>query len=243
MKLFIVTGGSKGVGFELSKKLVRKGHKVAVISRSSNSELDSNSEISYFKADLSNLECISPVIDSLFSRFDLSQFDEVGLINNAGAVLPIGKVENLEMDKIILGINLNLTASIALSSLFLEKLSQYNGVKTIFNISSGVAKRPIASWSVYSAAKAGLENFSQCLVKEYGSNLRVFNFSPGVIDTNMQETIRAQSSADFPEVDRFQALKEEGNLRTPEQVASVICDILLGKLKTQEAFLSISDFD
>lgn len=51
---------------------------------------------------------------------------------------------------------------------------------------------------------------------------RALSFSPGIVDTRMQEEIRLTPRKDFSQLDRFIAFKEEGRLASPEAVAEVL---------------------
>ena len=55
-----------------------------------------------------------------------------------------------------------------------------------------------------------------------GGCVEVIQVDPGVMDTGMQEKIRAADAKSFPRLAEFQALKEEGKLRSPEEVAENI---------------------
>ena len=77
----------------------------------------------------------------------------------------------------------------------------------------------------YSASKAALNALSQTVQKEQdlrGSGVRVRALSPGVLDTAMQEHIRAADEAQFSEAAKFAYLHTEGRLQEPEVVASRI---------------------
>ena len=66
------------------------------------------------------------------------------------------------------------------------------GGGSIVNISSGAAYRPLEGWSAYCSGKAGLAMLTQAIALETaGKGIRVFGFSPGTIDTEMQVKIRA----------------------------------------------------
>jgi len=66
------------------------------------------------------------------------------------------------------------------------------GGGTIVNVSSGAAHRPLEGWSAYCAGKAGLAMVTRSIALETaGKGIRIFGFSPGTIDTDMQVTIRA----------------------------------------------------
>ncbi len=86
---------------------------------------------------------------------------------------------------------------------------------TFVNISSGAANRAISNWSLYCSSKAFIEMFFNVAEKEYERH-RFFNIDPGVMDTNMQKSIR---DSDFPDLSDFQKLEKEGKLRATKDVA------------------------
>ena len=65
--------------------------------------------------------------------------------------------------------------------------------------------------------------FYEVAKSEYEEH-RFFNIDPGVIDTNMQKSIR---NSDFPDVSNFKDLQEEGKLKSPNHVASEILNTVL----------------
>ncbi len=66
------------------------------------------------------------------------------------------------------------------------------GAGTIVNVSSGAAHRALEGWSAYCASKAGLAMLTKSIAEEYGpAGIRVFGFGPGMVDTEMQATVRA----------------------------------------------------
>jgi NAD(P)-dependent dehydrogenase (short-subunit alcohol dehydrogenase family) len=101
--------------------------------------------------------------------------------------------------------------------------------KVIINISSGAGLKGRAAWSLYCAAKAGMENFIRSLTFGKQAQPQPFipiNIDPGVMDTQMQALIRSNSPADFPEVDRFIRRKDQGLLTPPNKFAAAILHIL-----------------
>ncbi len=142
-----------------------------------------------------------------------------------------------------MNIDLNLTAPVVLTNTFLNLFQNYSGFQIIVNISSGVADHPKAHWSVYSATKAGLKKYTETLVQEYNLNqkIKMISFNPGVMDTDMQLTIRSQTLEHFPDVDRFKKLKNEGALLSAKQVAKVLFDHIENLDLVQSEDLSIQD--
>ena len=97
----------------------------------------------------------------------------------------------------------------------------------VLNISSGAALKPKAGWAMYCAAKAGNEMFFHVLAAQYEDNphVEVANVNPGIMDTQMQASIRSASEEQFPELARFIGFKDEGKLVQPETVAASILNL------------------
>jgi NAD(P)-dependent dehydrogenase (short-subunit alcohol dehydrogenase family) len=113
------------------------------------------------------------------------------LINNAGIITPIGALHETDSAEWARNLHVNLAGAAAVTHAVLpEMLAAKRG--TIINISSGAAHRPLPGWSAYCAAKAGLAMLTRSLAADYSeAGIRVFGFAPGLVDTEMQETIRA----------------------------------------------------
>lgn len=242
MNLSIVTGGSKGLGKSIVESLLIKGDHVACISR--HTEKDTNS-LRHYSFDFENTNGLIPLLDKIFQDFPLDQYDQISLINNAGIVNPIAHADKLTEPDVLKNILINLYSPIALSAVFLNKLSLYKKKKIILNISSGVARRPKACWSVYSAAKSGLESFSVAVQKEFeGDELtKVYTFDPGVMDTDMQGDIRKVSADDFPELDRFVGYKEKNELVHPKVIAEMVIKILFKNHGPDKSHFTSRDLD
>src|SRR3546814_7749275 len=76
-------------------------------------------------------------------------------------------------------------------------------------------------WGVYCATKAALDHYTQVLHAE-NHGVRIAALAPGVIDTGMQEKIRGSHANDFPSVERFAQMHEQGQLSSPADVAARI---------------------
>ena len=70
------------------------------------------------------------------------------------------------------------------------------------------------------ATKAGVKMF--CDVFALSNQKNVLNIDPGVMDTAMQQEIRKSSVEEFPGVERFELLKQENKLKSPNQAAKEI---------------------
>lgn len=221
MKAYIVTGASKGIGLALCRQLGEAGHFVIGIARSKEKGWSGNF---FFERDLANLSEIQGLMAQISLAFP-GNMQSVTLVNNAGTVEPIGFSERNDPAAVQANINLNLTAPMILSSLFISQLSALKIEKAIVNISSGAGRKVYPGWSAYCAAKAGLDHYSRILDAET-ADVKVVAVAPGIIDTGMQERIRKSEKMDFPLLDRFQDYKDAGKLSTPEETAGKLIELM-----------------
>ncbi len=228
MNLYLVTGTTKGLGTALRDELARDANNTVICL--SRAPADTNEPVN-IHIDLSDISSIAPafaVCDALLAG---KRFDRAVLLNNAGVVGPVGKFGQLDPDETASNINVNLIAPMVLTRLFANATRGIAGQRLVINISSGAAKRPIAGWSVYCAAKAGLEMASRAAALEAGTDdptLSICSLAPGVVDTPMQAQVRSVSESDFPDVERFRTMKADGTLRDANAVARDIIKLIEG---------------
>lgn len=222
MKLFIVTGGSKGLGYALCEQFKAKEYKILEFSRSAPHKFS-------VQTDLADPEKSRLSVSNAIAKINNSDLDELIVINNAGALNPIGPAAKKQSDELIANLNTNFVSGIVVISEIIAKFQSAPCRKVIANITSGAALRARFGWSLYCAAKAGMENFIRSVAMEQEKEEFPFipiNIDPGVIDTGMQEQIRATPKYDFAEVERFIQRKNQGLLVPPEKVAAAIVRIV-----------------
>jgi benzil reductase ((S)-benzoin forming) len=218
LRLGIVTGGSRGLGASLCHAYRRQGFRVVEFSRTAPHEFS-------VQVDLSNPESArQKIAEALLPLSDL-QWDEIVIINNAGVLNPVGASSQQSCDAVVANINSNFTSAILFMSEAVARFQSHSCRKVLVNISSGAALKGLAGWSLYCAAKAGIENFIRSVALEQAAQAAPFvaiNIGPGLIDTEMQAVIRASASDDFPDVANFVSYKESGALAAPDAVAASI---------------------
>ena len=74
------------------------------------------------------------------------------------------------------------------------------------------------------------------------SNVKFYSVAPGIVDTPMQDDIRDADEKHFPELNRFIAYKNEGELSSPLDVAQKYVDFLNNSSKFKEVLYSVRDF-
>ncbi|TXG99089.1 MAG: SDR family oxidoreductase, partial [Rhodocyclaceae bacterium] len=117
----------------------------------------------------------------------------------------------------------------------------YRGPLRIAHISSGAARPAFAGWSVYGATKAALDHPARSAATDAAPRLRIRSIAPGVVDTEMQAAIRRTEAPDFPLLDRFLALKQEGKLASPEDAAGQMLRFLLSDDFGKAAVVDLRD--
>ena len=112
-----------------------------------------------------------------------------------------------------------------LTAAFLRATTGWVGPRKVLNISSGLGRRAMASQAAYCAVKAGMDHFTRCLALEEAlkpNGAKVCSLAPGVIDTDMQVTLRSADVAVFPDQGRFAGLKAQGKLTSPADAAASV---------------------
>lgn len=221
--IYIVTGASRGIGAALYRQLhAVEGHRVLGVARSNPEAFES-----FLQLDLTQLSNIDAIIAWLEEH--LPNAASVTLINNAGLVEPIGMVGTLEDDSVEQSVTLNVTAPIVLTNTLLRRLQEVDVLKRVLNISSGASQSVVAGWATYCATKAALDHFTRVAhVEQQRAKYpaRIMAVAPGVIDTDMQKTIRASGRDAFPGVQRFLDLKENEQLQSPHGTALGLIELL-----------------
>ncbi len=175
-KRALVTGGSRGIGAAAVVALAAAGAQVTYTARSTGGATGPG--ITALKADVTDLAAMAA---TMAGPFDI-------VVNNAGVIGPIGRIDTVGPAVWGQNITTNLTAAYGV----IHHAIRANPACTIINLSSGAARRPLEGWSAYCAGKAGLAMLTRAAHEEYGTQgLRIFGLAPGVVDTDMQGEIRA----------------------------------------------------
>ncbi|MCB2378154.1 SDR family NAD(P)-dependent oxidoreductase [Hymenobacter sp. BT635] len=234
MHYYIITGASRGLGKALAEAILRQpGTTVVGVSRHATIE---HPRYFHQPLDLSDIAAVENNLHKVFPRW--TDAASVTLINNAAVVGDIGYVGEQTNEHYNFVFDVNLVAPAMLMNTFLSAYSGLSMPRTLLNISSGAAQRPVDGWAAYCASKAALEALTATAHKEQllrGSGVRIHSLSPGVIDTGMQEHIRAAEPNSFSEAARFHEYHQQGSLAAAEQVAARIVQWLQKSGRPDEA--------
>lgn len=185
-KTALVTGGNRGIGLAVVKVLAQAGATAHFTARSA-------ANIAAAQRDLGDIPAIGHHAD-MTDTHAMTTVMEHGfdiLVNNAGVIGPIGRILDVSPEDWGRNIQTNLIALFHATQLAIRHMAAQGG-GTIVNLSSGAAHRPMEGWSAYCAGKAGLAMLTRSIHLEYAAQgIRCFGFAPGVVDTDMQGSIRA----------------------------------------------------
>jgi NAD(P)-dependent dehydrogenase (short-subunit alcohol dehydrogenase family) len=201
-KIALVTGASRGLGEGVARALAADGAAVMLLARNGDLAQQVASEIVAGGGEAEALACdVSdyPSVERAVAdtRRRLGGLDI--LVNNAGVIEPIAEIAASDPAIWARSIQINLIGAYYVVRAVLDGMLQGGG--TIINVSSGAAYRPLEGWSSYCAGKAGLAMLTRSLVLET-TGVRIFGFSPGTIDTDMQVKIRASGLNQVSQIPR-----------------------------------------
>lgn len=233
--LTLITGASRGLGRAMAEQLLQQaGHMVLGISRRQDPQLaelatKAGAELIQWEQDLSDPVAASAHVSAWLGSLDGQRFGSVTLINNAGTVgnpAPLASAVGAELSQ---ALRIGLEAPMLLTAAFLGATREWRGARKVLNISSGLGRNAMGSQAPYCAAKAGMDHFSRAVALEEAAapnGARIVSLAPGVIDTDMQVQLRGASAENFPDRARFERLKNDGMLDSPETAAAKVLKYL-----------------
>jgi 3-oxoacyl-[acyl-carrier protein] reductase len=189
----LVTGGSRGIGLAISRRIAKAGYKVIAVARRESDELkNAICEVEgggtgglHFRAfDLSEIDAIPAFVKGLRDEFG----PLYGLINNAG-IGTEGLLANMHNTEIEALVRLNVTSPIVLTK-YVVRHMMADGAGRIVNMSSIIATTGYNGLSVYGATKAAATGFTRSLAREVGrTGITVNAIAPGFVDTELTQSL------------------------------------------------------
>lgn len=186
-KVAVVTGGSKGIGNAIARRLSEEKMKVVINYYSDKKGAEETvadlkkigGEAVAVQADVSSEEGIQALLDAA-----VSNFGELDLwINNAGMENQVPTHE-LTLDDWNKVIDVNLTGVFLGSKAALNHFLEHDKKGNIINLSSVHERIPWPTFAHYSASKAGVKGFNETIALEYAhKGIRVNSIAPGAINT------------------------------------------------------------
>ena len=191
MRNVVVTGGSRGLGLEVVRRLSADGYRAVAIARKMSDELATAIEqneqsrpgsLCFAPFDLGDVEGIPELVRKLYKEFGPIH----GLVNNAAlgsdgalAVMPNSQIESL--------IRLNTLSPIVLTKYVVRRMMSDGGGR-IVNVASITAFTGYSGLSVYAATKSSMVGFTRSLAREVGRlGINANAVAPGFMDTVMTQ--------------------------------------------------------
>ncbi len=227
-RIALVTGASRGIGFETALALAKAGAHVVAVARTVGGleELDdaikaAGGSATLVPLDLKDYEGIDRLALALYERY--RRLDVmVGNAGILGPLSPLGHVEAKAWDEVIA---VNVTANWRLVRA-MDPLLKFSDAGRVVFVSSGMAALALAYWGPYAVSKAALEVLARTYAAETATtNVRVNLLSPGPMRTRM----RAQA---MPGEDPM-------TLETPDKAAAMIVELCLPSVQESGRLYSV----
>ncbi|MDP4600814.1 MAG: SDR family oxidoreductase [Polaribacter sp.] len=184
MKHVIITGTSRGIGFELAKLFANNGHKVLAISRNTKPLLDINHQnittISVDVSQISDLKKVTEFVKKNWKKVDI-------LINNAGKLINKPFTE-LTSEDFLEVYKVNVFGVAELTKNMISFLQKGSHVVTISSMGGIQGSMKFPGLAAYSSAKGAVITLSELLAEEYKEQQIAFNvLAIGAVQTEMLE--------------------------------------------------------
>ncbi|MGJ8759830.1 MAG: SDR family NAD(P)-dependent oxidoreductase [Polaribacter sp.] len=184
MKNIVITGTSRGIGFELAKQFAEKGHQVLALSRNTKPLSEFNHKnITLISVDLSvnsDLEKVTDYVNNNWQQVDV-------LINNAGKLIN-KPFTDLSSDDFLEVYKVNVFAVAELTKLMIPFMQKGSHVVTISSMGGIQGCMKFPGLAAYSSAKGAVITLSELLAEEYKEQQIAFNvLALGAVQTEMLE--------------------------------------------------------
>lgn len=220
-KVAIVTGSGAGIGRSIAETFAREGAKVVGASRRAangqpviDAMVAAGSDAVFATCDVSSEEDVQRLFDQALARHGRVDI----LVNNAGVdfVKPFERMTTADWDRVI---NTDLRGAFLCSRRAIEPMLRQGG-GSIVNIASVHTLQCVPGATPYDAAKWGMVGLTKSMAVEFASrNIRVNVLSPGLIDTQIWQDLRAAA----PDLDAclayWKANIPMGRVGTPDEIS------------------------
>jgi NAD(P)-dependent dehydrogenase (short-subunit alcohol dehydrogenase family) len=215
----LISGGGSGIGRATALRFLNEGWQVVIIGRRLEPLQEfagqSPDRIFPFACDITKIQDVEKLASELRKKSGLADSLNV-IVNNAG-IFERRSIRDTDDALWMRIFETNLLGSVRLTREFLPEIERNHGA--IINVSSTLGLRPVAETSAYSALKAAMINWTQCLALEISpSGARANCVCPGIVDT----PIHAFHSQTENEKQGLNSLQPLGRLGRPEDVAHAI---------------------
>src|SRR5690606_30424808 len=181
MKNIIITGTSRGIGFELALQFANAGHQVLAISRKTPHALIENENITCLSVDLTNedeLKLVENFLSNTWKKVDV-------IIHNAGSLInkPFAQLTQNDFETVY---KVNVFGVANLTRIALPFLQKGSHVVTVSSMGGIQGSMKFAGLATYSSSKGAVITLSELLAEEYKEQGIAFNvLALGAVNTEM----------------------------------------------------------
>jgi NAD(P)-dependent dehydrogenase (short-subunit alcohol dehydrogenase family) len=215
MKTVFITGTSSGIGHGLAAAYLQQGARVYGMSRRQAEGLTGDYHHGF--ADFSDLNGIADNLQALLGGVD--HLDLVLL--NAGILGRIDDLAQHPMSELKELMDINLWAN----KLALDWLFAHGRVKQVVAMSSGAAVNGSRGWGGYALSKAALNILIKLAAKEH-QDCHFQSLAPGLVSTQIQDTLGAIYDSRFPSLDNIRAARGTPTMPAPAEIAPRLMQLI-----------------
>ncbi|HIY57818.1 MAG TPA: SDR family oxidoreductase [Candidatus Tetragenococcus pullicola] len=206
-KVAVVTGGSSGIGLAIVKKFIAEGATAIVAD-----VVPPKEELPFFEFDVTNVASIKQAVTDIVANYGKIDI----LVANAGVAekkAPISELDEANWQKVIA---IDLTGVVLTNKYVVAQMEKQKTPASVINMSSILGVVGSAKSQAYSAAKAGVINYTKSQAITYASKQIRFNaIAPGYVNTPLLKTLPKETT------DSMVEKMPIGRLAEPEEIANV----------------------
>jgi uncharacterized oxidoreductase len=181
----LITGGTSGIGYEMTKEFIKNGNTVIVTGRNEQKLQKVKNELNgvvTIKSDVSNPDDVKALYERVAKDYPSLNV----LINNAGVMIEINlQKHQLSATDLTKEIDINVKGTIWMNDAFIPLLKKNRNAATV-TVSSMVAFVPLAIAPVYCATKAALHSYTLSLREQLrNTDVKVFELAPPATETEL----------------------------------------------------------
>ncbi|XP_035245834.1 sepiapterin reductase a [Anguilla anguilla] len=254
--LCVITGASKGFGRCLAKQiagLVKPGSVLLLVARSGDKLKELQAELAAsdagkkglvircVTADLAQKGAVEETVKAAKQTSHLD-IDRLLLINNAASLGDVSRfaVSFTDPEEINSYLAFNVSSALSLTAALLDAFPKRSGLqRCVVNVSSLCALQPFPSWVLYCTGKAARDMMFRVLAEEE-PELRVLNYAPGPLDTDMHAEARTKSG-DGALQSSLTAMHAEGRVLTCQESGAKLLKLLLEDDFTSGTHIDVYD--
>jgi 3-oxoacyl-[acyl-carrier protein] reductase len=227
-RVAVVTGGSRGIGRQISLDLSDRGYAIAVVYAGNTAAADETVTTIVnrggvgraFAADIADEVAVSAVFDAIET-----EWGGVDVLVNAAGVMPLGRLVDLDLTEVDRALRVNVRGTLVVDQ---QAARRMRAGGSIINLTSSVTRFGSPGNIAYIASKAAVEGITIVLARELrGRDITVNAVAPGPVITDMlSEFLSADSSG--VEKTRIAGQSPLDRLGTTEDISEIVVFLATG---------------